>query len=52
MTDIKSPFWRWTKGLLFVVLGLLALIIVTLISRDPMVILAAMIAVWAFCRVH
>ena len=52
MTDIKSPTLLYFKGLLFVVLGLVA---VTLILwQHPSWYLAGLlaIAIWSFCRAY
>ena len=52
MTDITSPKLLWVKGILFLVLGLIASAI--LILESPRLKVAALlgIAVWAFCRAY
>lgn len=52
MTDITSPKLLWIKGILFVILALIASTM--LILEMPSLKVAALlgIAVWAFCRAY
>jgi hypothetical protein len=52
MGDIKNPAVIWFKGILFLMLGLLASGL--LIVQSPSVIVALLLAisVWAFCRFY
>ncbi len=52
MGDIKSPAVLYCKGLLFVVLGLVA--VTAILLRHPSFYLAMLlaIAIWSFCRAY
>ena len=52
MADIKSPWLLYAKGVLFVLLGLIAVagILIEVPSLRIAVLLA--IAIWAFCRAY
>ncbi len=52
MNDIKDPRLLWIKGGLFVLLGSLAFGLVILQSGSITVTVAALIAIWAFCRAY
>jgi hypothetical protein len=52
MADIRSPRLLYFKGLLFVVLGLLASAILLLEHPEPRVAILLAIAVWAFSRAY
>ncbi len=52
MSNLKNPVAIWTKGALFVVLGLFASVILVLRNPDIMTAVLVAIAVWAFCRAY
>jgi hypothetical protein len=52
MTDITNPKLLWTKGLLFLVLGLGASVLLVIEAASLKVALLLAIAVWAFCRAY
>jgi len=52
MKNIEDPKLLWIKGSLFVFLGLIAFSLVALLSRSLSVVIAAAIAIWAFCRAY
>ncbi len=52
MADIKNPALIWTKGLLFLLLGVLASALLVLHARDVTVAMLLCVSVWAFCRFY
>jgi uncharacterized membrane protein len=50
MSDLKSSTVIWLKGLLFLVLGILAATLLLFESPSLRVAVLLAIAVWAFCR--
>jgi hypothetical protein len=52
MTDLKNPAMIWTKGFLFLVLGLLASVLVVLQAPSVTIALLLLLSVWAFCRFY
>jgi hypothetical protein len=50
--DIKSPFWLYFKGVLFLLLGLLAggILLYEYFSLQHLVLLG--ICIWGFCRAY
>ncbi len=52
MTDITHPKLLWTKGILFLVLALIASAILILETANLKVAALLAIAVWAFCRAY
>ena len=52
MADIKSPRVIWIKGILFLLLGLLASVLLVLHAPSFTVALLLCISVWAFCRFY
>ena len=52
MSNIQDPRLLWLKGGLFVLLGLISLGLVVLLSGNFFVVLATLIAIWAFCRAY
>jgi hypothetical protein len=50
MSDLKNPTIIWLKGLLFLVLGILASALLLFESPSFRVAVLLAIAVWAFCR--
>ena len=52
MTDITNPRLLWAKGILFLVLALIASAILIMETASLRVAVLLAIAVWAFCRVY
>jgi len=52
MADLKSPTAIWIKGVLFLLLGILASVILLLHAPSMTVAVLLCIAVWAFCRAY
>jgi hypothetical protein len=52
MADLKNPLLIWTKGFLFLGLGLLASALLVLQAPRVTVVLLLSLAVWAFCRFY
>jgi hypothetical protein len=52
MADLKNPTIIWTKGLLFLVLGLLASVLLVLQAPSVTAVLLLVLTVWAFCRFY
>ena len=52
MNNIENPKLLLLKGGLFVLLGLIAFSLVALLSGSLSVVVAAAIAIWAFCRAY
>lgn len=52
MSNITDPKLLWIKGSLFVLLGLIAFVLVALLSGSLSVVVATAIAIWAFCRAY
>jgi hypothetical protein len=52
MTDIRNPTVIWIKGLLFLLIGLLASALLLLNSPHLSVAVLLMLAVWSFCRFY
>lgn len=52
MADLKDPAIIWTKGFLFLVLGLLAAVLVVLQAPSVTIVLLLALSVWAFCRFY
>ena len=52
MADIKNPTVIWVKGVLFLLLGLLASVLLVLHSPNVTVVLLLCLSVWAFCRFY
>ena len=52
MSNIQDPRLLWLKGGLFVLLGMISLGMVVLLSGSFSVVLATLIAIWAFCRAY
>lgn len=52
MRDLKNPYWIWLKGLLFLAVGMAALVLV-LIERPSWKVAALLaVSVWGFCRFY
>lgn len=52
MGDIKNPKLIIAKGLLFVLLGLMACAVVLLEAPKLTVVIGLVLAIWAFCRFY
>ncbi len=52
MADIKSPTVIWVKGVLFLVLGLVASVLLVLRAPSVAVVLLLIVAIWSFCRFY
>jgi hypothetical protein len=52
MRDITSPKWLYAKGVLFVVCGLFASVLLLIDSPTLQTVLLLAIAVWSFCRAY
>jgi hypothetical protein len=52
MSDIKSPTLLYCKGLLFVLLGLVAVTAILLQYHDFYLAILLAIAIWSFCRAY
>jgi len=52
MADLENPAIIWTKGFLFLVLGLLASALVVVQAPSVTIVLLLCLSVWAFCRFY
>ena len=52
MTDLKSPNWIIFKGLLFLLLGILAAGFLIFLTARWDVLILLLISIWAFCRFY
>jgi hypothetical protein len=52
MSDIKQPWLLWTKGALFLFLGLIASALLLAETPTLRTLVLHAIAVWAFCRAY
>jgi hypothetical protein len=52
MKNIADPFWIKTKGILFLILGMLAAILLVLELPSVKVVVLLAIAIWSFCRFY
>jgi uncharacterized membrane protein len=52
VTDIKNSKLLWTKGILFLLIGVVSSVLLLLESPSLKVGLLLALAVWAFCRVY
>lgn len=52
MTDIKNTKLLWTKGVLFLLIGVVSSVLLLLESPSLKVGLLLVLAVWAFCRAY
>ena len=50
MADIRSPKLLWMKGVLFLLLGIAAAVMILVASPTLRTGLLLAVAVWAFCR--
>jgi len=52
MKDLTNPFWIKFKGILFLVVGLFAAVLLVLEARSFRVGVLLAISVWSFCRFY
>ena len=52
MADLKNPAIIWTKGFLFLAIGLLASVLVVLQAPSVTIFSLLFLSVWAFCRFY
>jgi hypothetical protein len=52
MKDVTSPTWIKVKGLLFLLLGILASVLLILENCTWKTILLLLLAIWCFCRFY
>jgi hypothetical protein len=52
MKDLTDPRAIKLKGLLFLVMGILASLLLVFRRSDPVDILLLIVAIWAFCRAY
>ena len=52
MREITQPFWIYAKGLLFLVLGVLAGGVLLARRREWETLFLLLVTVWAFCRFY
>ena len=50
MGDLKNPKIIWLKGVLFLLLGLMAAGLIVFQTWDLQIAVLLLIAIWAFCR--
>ena len=52
MKNIADPFWIKLKGILFLILGTLAAILLVLELPNVKVVVLLALAIWSFCRFY
>ncbi|MGE0492924.1 MAG: hypothetical protein AB7S38_27180 [Vulcanimicrobiota bacterium] len=52
MGDLENPKWLYAKGVLFLLLGLMAALNLLLLHPEPMVAGMLALAIWAFARAY
>ena len=52
MKDLTDPFWIKLKGILFLIVGLLAAVLLVLESPSLKVGALLVISIWCFCRFY
>ena len=52
MKDLSNPFWIKLKGLLFLFIGIIAVILLFLDSPTLKTAVLLVLAVWSFCRFY
>ncbi|MCA9790890.1 MAG: hypothetical protein KC910_03815 [Candidatus Eremiobacteraeota bacterium] len=52
MGDLENPKWLYAKGVLFLLLGLMAAVNLLLLHPEPMVAGMLALAIWAFARAY
>jgi hypothetical protein len=52
MKDLSNPFWIKLKGLLFLLIGMAALVLLFLDSPTLKTAVLLLVAIWSFCRFY
>jgi hypothetical protein len=52
MKDLSNPFWIKFKGLLFLLIGIVAAVLLFLDSPTLKTVVLIVLAVWSFCRFY
>jgi len=52
MKELSNSFWIKTKGILFLVLGVLSATLLIIKVRDKTVVILFALSVWSFCRFY
>jgi hypothetical protein len=52
MKDLSNPFWIKLKGLLFLLIGIVAVILLFLDSPTLKTVVLLAVAIWSFCRFY
>jgi hypothetical protein len=52
MKDLSNPFWIKLKGLLFLLIGMVALVLLFLDSPTLKTAVLLLVAIWSFCRFY
>ena len=52
MKDLSSPFWIKLKGILFLLIGIVAALLVLLDNLKWQTALYLVLAIWSFCRFY
>lgn len=52
MKDLSSPFWIKLKGILFLVIGVVAAVLVFLDNPKWQTVVLLGLAIWSFCRFY
>ena len=52
MSDIKHPTLIWIKGLLFLILGFIAVGLLLAMAPSLQIAVLLLIAIWSFCRFY
>ena len=52
MSDLKSPFWIKLKGILFLVIGIVATLLIFLDNPKWQTGGLLIVAIWSFCRFY
>ena len=52
MKDLSNPFWIKLKGLLFLLIGIVATVLIFLDSPTMRTAVLLVLAIWSFCRFY
>jgi hypothetical protein len=52
MKDLSNPFWIKLKGLLFLFIGIIAMLLIFLDSPTLKTAVLLAVAIWSFCRFY
>ena len=52
MKDLSNPFWIKLKGLLFLLIGIVAAVLLFLDSPTMRTAILLVLAIWSFCRFY